>query len=71
VGIKPSTDFLKGTLGLDESGFITTNDEMATSVLGLFACGDCRKKSLYQVVNACGEAAVAAYAANKYLLENK
>ncbi|MCX5715080.1 MAG: thioredoxin-disulfide reductase [Candidatus Omnitrophica bacterium] len=69
VGIKPSTDFLKGFIQLDESGFIITNDEMATSRSGIFACGDCRKKTLYQVVNACGEAAVACYAANKYLVE--
>ncbi len=69
VGITPSTGFLKGVLQLDESGFIITDDEMVTSRPGIFACGDCRKKTLYQVVNACGEAAVASYAANKYMLE--
>jgi len=41
---------------------------LKTNRKGIFACGDCRKKSLYQVVNACGEAAVAAHSAHGYLL---
>ncbi|MCX5697638.1 MAG: thioredoxin-disulfide reductase [Candidatus Omnitrophica bacterium] len=71
VGITPSTGFLKGVLQLDEPGFIITNEEMVTSRTGIFACGDCRKKALYQVVNACGEGAVASYSVNKYILETR
>ncbi len=69
VGIKPNTDFLKNILHLDASGFIITDQELATSSKGIFACGDCLKKSLYQVVNACAEGALAAHSANIYLLE--
>ncbi|MBI4707286.1 MAG: thioredoxin-disulfide reductase [Candidatus Omnitrophica bacterium] len=68
VGIFPNTGFLKNQLQLDELGFVVTDEEMKTLKQGIFACGDCRKKSLYQVVNACGEAAVAAYSAERYLL---
>ncbi|MFA5411249.1 MAG: thioredoxin-disulfide reductase [Candidatus Omnitrophota bacterium] len=67
VGIQPNTGFLKNFLETDESGFIITDEEMRTSQPGVFACGDCRKKSLYQVVTACAEAAVAASGAHKYL----
>jgi len=69
VGIKPNTSFVKNVLNMDESGFIITDQELATSHKGIFACGDCLKKSLYQVVNACAEGALAAHSANIYLLE--
>ena len=68
VGIKPNTGFVKNLLRLDESDFIITDQDMRASLEAVFACGDCRKKNLYQVVNACGEAAQAADSAHKYLL---
>jgi thioredoxin reductase (NADPH) len=69
VGIKPETDFVQKLLKVDGSGFIITGQDMQGSQPGIFACGDCRAKSLYQVVNGCGEGAVAADSAHKYLLE--
>ncbi len=68
VGIDPVTAFAGSILERDEAGFIPTDENMKTSREGIFACGDCRKKELYQVVNACAEGAVAAYSAHKYLL---
>ena len=68
VGIRPNTAFLKNLLEMDAEGFIITRQEMETSKKGIFACGDCRQKKLWQVVNACGEAAVAAASAQRYLL---
>jgi thioredoxin reductase (NADPH) len=68
VGIEPNTGFLKNLLDTDEKGFIITDQEMRTSRPAVFACGDCRKKSLYQVVTACAEGAIAADCAHKYLL---
>ncbi|HEV7701072.1 MAG TPA: NAD(P)/FAD-dependent oxidoreductase, partial [Pyrinomonadaceae bacterium] len=40
VGVVPNTDLFKGHLRLDEMGFITTDDEMRTSVAGVWAVGD-------------------------------
>ena len=40
---------------------------MSTSEEGVFACGDCRKKSLYQVITACADGAIAADSAYKYI----
>lgn len=67
IGYEPETFFLKNKLKLDENGFIVTDENMAASCEGIFAAGDCRKKSLYQVVTACGDAATAADAAYKYI----
>jgi len=71
VGYIPDTSFVKDKLKLDENGFIITGQDMATSQEGVFACGDCRSKTLYQVITACGDGAVAADSAYKYLVSKK
>ncbi len=71
IGILPNTIFLKNLLNKNELGFIITAHGMHTTHPGIFACGDCIDKSLYQVVNACGDGAVAADSAHKYLLKMK
>ncbi len=71
VGYIPDTGFAKDKLKLDENGFIVTAEDMSTSCDGIFACGDCRKKTLYQVITACGDGAVAADSAYKYLASKK
>ncbi|MFC1715511.1 thioredoxin-disulfide reductase [Candidatus Poribacteria bacterium] len=71
VGFTPSTGFLRGFVELDQRGYVITDDDMATSVPGVFACGDARKKLFRQIVTACGEGATAAFAAEKYIDEVK
>ena len=56
---------------MDDTGFIITDNELKTSSEAIFACGDCRKKSLYQMITACGEGALAADSVNRYLLNLK
>lgn len=70
VGIVPNTEFIKDLIKTNESGFITVDQKMHTSREGIFACGDCAEKSLYQVVSACGDGATAADSAHKYLLKS-
>jgi len=67
IGYEPETGFLKNKLKLDDAGFIITREDMSTSEEGVFACGDCRKKSLYQVITACADGAIAADSAYKYI----
>jgi thioredoxin reductase (NADPH) len=67
IGSNPETGILRNQLQLDGSGFIIADENMATSLEGVFACGDCRKKSLYQVITACADGAQAADSAYKYL----
>ncbi|MCR8969227.1 FAD-dependent oxidoreductase [Facklamia sp. 7083-14-GEN3] len=40
VGVKPATDWLKGTLEMDDHGFIQTNEYLETSVKDVYAGGD-------------------------------
>jgi len=71
VGIKPNTEFLKGIVALDERGFIITDDEMKTSLPGIFAAGDVRVKLLRQIATAVGDGATAAFTAEKYIEDIK
>jgi len=68
VGFKPSTEIFEEQLPL-EKGYIRTDEEMRTSIPGVFAAGDCRIKSLRQVVTACSDGAIAAVNAGKYIDE--
>jgi len=67
VGSVPDTHFLEGVVEREKDGFVRTDETMATSCPGVFACGDCRRRPFYQIVTACAEGAIAAHAAGKYL----
>ncbi len=70
IGITPKTEFLKGVVEMDENGYILVDEEtLQTSVEGIFAAGDARKKLLRQVATAVGDGATAAFAVEKYLEE--
>ena len=67
VGYKPSSDLVKDIVKTDEQGYIITDDRMATSAPGIYACGDVRQKLVRQVSSAVGDGATAAIAAQQYL----
>jgi thioredoxin reductase (NADPH) len=69
VGQLPQTAFLRGTVELDDDGFIVTDTHLRTSRPGVFACGDARAGIIKQIANAVGEGALAAIGAEKYLDE--
>jgi len=52
---------------MDEGSWIITDEDCETSVKGVFAVGDVRKKSLKQVITAAADGAIAVYAAEKYI----
>lgn len=66
VGLNPVTNIFKDKIEL-EKGFIKTNEEMNTNISGVFAAGDCRVKSLRQVVTAASDGAIAAISAEKHI----
>ncbi|MGE6515152.1 thioredoxin-disulfide reductase [Lysinibacillus sphaericus] len=69
IGMLPLTKPF-GALGiLNDAGYIVTNDNMETSVPGIFAAGDVREKSLRQIVTATGDGSIAAQAVQHYVEE--
>jgi thioredoxin reductase (NADPH) len=71
VGVSPRTQFLKNLITFDEAGYIVTDENCETSIKGVFAAGDCRKRLLRQIATAVGDGATAAFATEKYLEERK
>ena len=68
IGLLPNTSFLVDLpLTTDEHGFIVTNENMETSVPGIYAVGDVRSKSLRQIATAVADGAIAAFDLEKYL----
>jgi thioredoxin reductase (NADPH) len=67
IGWNPNLSFLGGVADMSEDGYIIVDKEMTTSREGIFACGDCCKKKLRQIVAACGDGATAAFSAQHYV----
>ena len=66
IGQIPHNEPFKDLIELDK-GFVVTNELMETSVPGIFAIGDTRKKTVRQVITALGDASVAAVMVDRYL----
>lgn len=70
VGEMPDNGFIN-IPNLDmNGGFIKTDDKMMTNIKNLYAVGDCKDKTLRQVVTACNDGAIAASAIHEDYLNN-
>ena len=68
IGVTPNNAILPLTdLQADRWGFIPTDIEARTCIPGVMAAGDICSKNVRQIVNACGEGAVAVLSAEAYL----
>ena len=70
IGLQPNTRFLKeDRVKLNKYGFVETDNELRTSVPGIFAAGDVRAGSTKQAASAVGEGATAALMVRSFLRE--
>ncbi len=71
LGTVPIVDiFKKSGIKVDEKGCIVVDNRQRTNVEGVFAAGDCTCRG-FQVIVACGDAAIAAMEANLYVKKLK
>ena len=66
IGYNPNSQLFDGMLDM-ENGYIKTDDNMHTSIPGVFAAGDIRVKSLRQVVTAAADGAIATMQAEHFI----
>jgi thioredoxin reductase (NADPH) len=69
IGHAPATSLFKGQIDLDAQGHIVTKGTPATSVEGVWACGDCADKVFRQAITSAGTGCQAALLCKKYLVE--
>ncbi len=68
VGLLPNTGFLQESkIKLDDQNFVVTNQNLETSMKGVFAAGDVRSGATMQIASAAGEGATAALKIREYL----
>jgi thioredoxin reductase (NADPH) len=65
IGMKPNIQLFKDKLELDNWGYIKTDDEMRTSVTGVYAVGDVISKKYRQITTAVADGTIAAMAIAK------
>jgi thioredoxin reductase (NADPH) len=67
VGLDPNSEFVRDQLELDEIGLIKADDNLMTSMQGVFIAGDIRHGATMQIASAAGEGATAALKIREYL----
>jgi len=77
IGASPNTAWLRGTLTMDDKGFVITGSDAASSAFfgtnleGVYAVGDVRCGSVKRVASAVGEGSVVVSEIHKHLSASK
>ena len=66
IGYLPNSELFQGMLDM-ENGYIKTDENMCTSLPGVYAAGDIRVKKVRQAVTAAADGAIAAIQAEMFL----
>ena len=67
VGIHPNTELYQGLVEMDEQGYVLADESCKTTVDGIYAAGDIRKKALRQIITAVADGANAVTSTQNYL----
>jgi len=67
VGMVPNADLIQEEIEKDEWGYIKTNEDMMTSIDGVYAVGDLRSKKYRQITTAVADGTIAAISLTREL----
>jgi thioredoxin reductase (NADPH) len=69
IGYEPNTEPFRDQIALNERGEIIVDDQLETSLPGVFAAGDSRTKRYRQITTAVSDGTIAALASAEYIQE--
>ena len=67
IGLVPNNQAFADIAGLNEWGYIDSDESCVTKTAGVFTAGDCRSKQIRQITTATADGSVAALAACRYI----
>lgn len=67
IGQEPNTTVLKGSVEMDKHGYVLTDADMHTNIVGVYAAGDSNSKKYRQITTAMSDGTIAAMEAVSYL----
>ncbi|MBQ2694657.1 MAG: FAD-dependent oxidoreductase [Clostridia bacterium] len=67
IGLIPNNAAFADIAGLNEWGYIDSDESCVTKTAGVFVAGDCRQKQIRQITTATADGSIAALAACKYI----
>jgi len=70
IGLVPNTEWLKGSVEMDQRGQILIDAHGATNIEGIYAAGDCTNSIYKQIIISMGSGATAALGAFDYMIRN-
>ena len=71
IGYQPNTESIKDIVALNEKNEIVVNENLQTSIQGVFAAGDSIQKRYRQITTAVADGTIAALGAMEYVNNNK
>jgi thioredoxin reductase (NADPH) len=70
IGHDPNTSLFRGKLDMDEKSYLRIDNQMRTSVSGVFAAGEAADPSFRQIATSAGMGVAAAISAERWLAEH-
>ena len=67
IGALPNTNLFKNKINLSEQGYIISNNNLQTNIIGVYCAGDVREKNVRQIATAVGDGVEASIMVEKYI----